>query len=81
MNNTFLSRRTGMVSPQSTDLLVSPDLPRSPATARRGRTNDDFFVLVAFPTKINPVDLLYTRFPLGFVPPLELGGITGDVIV
>ena len=35
------------------------------------------FLLAAFSSKINPPDLLRTPFPLGFAPPLKLGGITG----
>ncbi len=37
--------------------------------------------MAAFPSKINPPDLLHTPLPLGFAPPLKLRGITGDVIL
>ena len=47
---------------------------------RRGWDSCDFR-LAAFPSKINPPDLLHTPFPLGFAPPLKLGGIAGDVIL
>ena len=48
---------------------------REAATAQRD------LQLGTFPSKINPVDLFHTPFPLGFAPPFKLGGITGDVIL
>ena len=48
---------------------------------RCNNTTHVFILLAAFPSKINPPDLLHTPFPLGFAPPLKLGGITGDVIL
>ena len=65
-------RRRDRRSPSTTASARSP-------LARAGISTPS--ALAAFRSKINPPDLLHAPFPLGFAPPLKLGGISGDVIL